>query len=143
MSASKHRLYFLLQRAAHVLKTEADAALRESAGLTTAQAAVMSIIVHERGATQRMIAQTLMQQESAVTAMVNRLIKAGYVTKARLPADRRVYALTATEEGHAALRAIRPAFQTINAVLDDAFDAEDVPRLADGLKSVLDHLGRT
>ena len=47
MSASKNRIYFLLQRAAHRLKTEADAALSESGGLTTAQAAVMSIVAQD------------------------------------------------------------------------------------------------
>jgi MarR family transcriptional regulator, organic hydroperoxide resistance regulator len=140
LSASKHRLYFLLQRAAHGLKKEADAALKTAAGLTTAQAAVMSIIVGEGAVSQRKIAQMLLQQESAITAMAERLLKAGYITKTRSATDARAVELEATDAGRAALAEIRPSFQAVNALLDESFSPNDIARLAAGLKRVIDRL---
>ena len=142
MSASKHRLYFLIQRAAHVLKKEADAALSEAGGMTTSQAAVLAILLSEGAVTQRFIANKLQQRESAVTAMADRLLKAGYITRQRSPNDGRAWLLTLTDEGHHALEAIREPFQGINAQLDAAFPDEDMDTLAKGLKHIIDEFGQ-
>jgi len=142
MSASKHRLYFLIQRAAHVLKKEADAALSEAGGMTTSQAAVLAILLSEGAVTQRFIANKLQQRESAITAMADRLLKAGYITRQRSPHDGRAWLLTLTDEGHHALEAIREPFQSINAELDAAFPGEEMDALAKGLTHIIDELGQ-
>ena len=142
MSASKHRLYFLIQRAAHVLKKEADAALSEAGGMTTSQAAVLAILLSEGAVTQRFIANKLQQRESAVTAMADRLLKAGYITRQRSPNDGRAWLLTLTDDGHHALEAIREPFQSINAELDAAFPGEEMDALAKGLKHIIDEFGQ-
>jgi DNA-binding MarR family transcriptional regulator len=143
MSASKHRLYFLLQRAAHVLKKEADAALSEAGGMTTSQAAVLAILRSEGPSTQRFLADKLQQRESAITTMADRLLKAGYVTRARAPSDGRAWLLTMTDTGHTALDAIRAPFQAINAELDAAFSGEDMTKLAKGLAQIIDQLSKS
>ncbi|WOR15091.1 MarR family transcriptional regulator [Hyphomonas sp. FCG-A18] len=143
MSASKHRLYFLLQRAAHVLKKEADAALSEAGGMTTSQAAVLAILRSEGPSTQRFLADKLQQRESAITTMADRLLKAGYVTRARSPTDGRAWLLAMTETGHDALEAIREPFQAINAELDQAFPNKDMDTLARGLTQIIDQLNKS
>ncbi|MEM9375178.1 MAG: MarR family winged helix-turn-helix transcriptional regulator [Pseudomonadota bacterium] len=138
MSASKHRIYFLLQRAAHRLKTEADAALSDAGGLTTAQAAMMSIVEREGPVTQKHIATTLLQRESAITTMAARLLKAGYITKVKSDADARAWSLEATAEGRTALENMRAPFDRINAKLDTLFSEADITELAERLTQIID-----
>ena len=138
MSASKHRIYFLLQRAAHRLKTEADSALTEAGGLTTAQAAVMSIIATEGPVSQKHIADTLAQRESAITAMASRLLRSGYITKERSPKDARAWELQATEIGQLAMAKMHMPFNEINAKLDAAIDAAEMDKFAENLATVID-----
>ena len=138
MSASKHRIYFLLQRAAHRLKTQADSALSETGGLTTAQAAVMTIIAKDGPITQKFIAETLMLRESAITAMVNRLRKAGYISRLRSKRDARAWELEATELGRNALEQMRETFDTVNAKLDALMNEDEIAQFAARLCDILD-----
>ncbi|MEM8660070.1 MAG: MarR family transcriptional regulator [Pseudomonadota bacterium] len=138
MSASKHRLYFLLQRAAHRLKTEADASLTEVSGLTTAQSAVMTIIARRGPMTQKEVADTLSQRESAVTAMAGRLIKAGFITRERSNEDARAWQLTVTDEGTAALKRVKVAFDKINAEIDQRIPESEMQVLADNLTEIIE-----
>lgn len=137
MSASKNRIYFLLQRAAHRLKTEADAALTEAGGLTTAQGAVMLIIARDGPVTQRHIAKTLAQRESAITEMATRLTKAGHITRVRSASDARAWELETTEQGRQALANMQSAFAGINAKLDAAIDSAELDQLAETLVRLL------
>jgi DNA-binding MarR family transcriptional regulator len=133
-------MFFLLQRAAHGLKKKADTELLDAGGMSTAQAVVMSIIAGQEGVSQSYLANKLMQRESAITTMANRLLKAGYITRTRSDTDGRAWVLKSTKEGLAALDAVREPFASINAILDDAFPPEDVERIADGLIDVLRQL---
>ncbi len=137
MSASEHRLYFLLQRVAHRLKKRADSALKDSAGLTTAQAAALSIIAKDGPVTQRFVADKLSQRESAVMTMANRLLAADYISRERSVADGRAWELTISPKGLDALSNIKAPFGEINDVLDKNIDAEDAERLAVSLKNIL------
>ena len=73
MSASKHRIYHRLQLAAHRLQKAADRAVMAAAGITTAQAAVLSIVAADGPVSQRNVARKLGLNESAMTAMIARL----------------------------------------------------------------------
>ncbi len=137
MSASKNRIYFLLQRAAHRLKTEADGQLVETCGLTTAQAAVMTIVAEDGPVTQKHIALTLSQRESAITAMASRLVKAGFITKTKSTTDSRAFGLSITESGETALSATRKAFGEINAKLDADISSVEMDTLASQLQKIL------
>lgn len=136
MSAKQHRIYFLLQRAAHRLKTEADAALSDAGGLTTAQAAMMGIVAKDGPVTQKHIADTLAQRESAITAMGRRLLNAGYISKVRSKDDARAWSLEATPDGLAALERIRAPFDQINAKLDATFSDIEMAGLAQALAQI-------
>ena len=69
MSASKHRVYHRLQLVAHRLQKAADRTVMAAAGITTAQAAVLSIVAADGPVTQRSVARKLGLNESAMTAM--------------------------------------------------------------------------
>jgi len=142
MSAAKHRIYFLLQRTAHRLKTEADASLTEACGLTTAQAAALSIIASDGPVTQKHVARALAQRESAITAMASRLIKAGYISRTQSETDARAWELNATTSGREALGETRTAFRRINRAIDASFSPDEIERLREGLGAVLASLDR-
>ncbi len=137
MSAHRHRLIYLLHRTAHRLKTETDAAFMEAAHITTAQATAMEVIIQAGALSQRALAEALAQRESATTAMVERLLKAGYVTRRRDEADRRTWLLEATAAGKAARDRLKAPLRKINAELDAAFEDVDMEAMAAGLKQVI------
>ncbi len=138
MSGSKHRIYFLLQRAAHRLKTEADAALIEDSGLTTAQSAVMTIIAEHGPVSQKFVAETLSQRESAVTAMAARLVKSGFITKTRSTRDSRAFELNVTTAGTEVLERTRVRFGEINAKIDQQISGPDMQAFAENLTKILE-----
>ncbi len=140
MSAAEHRLYFLLQIAAHRLRTEADRALLDTAGVTTAQAAVLQLVASLSEPTQRKLAELLQQNESAITAMVGRLTAAGLIVRAPHPTDGRAWILELTPQGEAAIEAGRPAFNAINAALDAAIGDKNTARFGATLRAITDEL---
>ncbi len=140
MSAKEDKLYFLIQLVAHRLKKSADNRLLESANMTTAQSAVMSLIVANQPVNQRFLATTLAQNESAITAMVNRLIKLDYVSKTKSEADGRAWLLEATKQGEAALSDSGIAFDHVNQMIDSAFEGQSTTSFANALSALLKQL---
>ena len=120
------RLYFLLQRAAHRLRTAADRRCLAAAGVTTAQLGALFAVHDEPGITQQGLARTLGLRESAVTGLVGRLTTAGLVAKEAHPREHRAVVLELTAAGADALRAAQPEIDRFNAELrevlgDDGF----------------------
>lgn len=120
------RLYFLLQRAAHRLRTTADRRCLAAAGVTTAQLGALFAVHDEPGITQQRLARTLGLRESAVTGLVGRLTAAGLVAKDTHPREHRAVVLELTDAGTDALRAAQPEIDRFNAELravlgDDGF----------------------
>lgn len=129
-AAGEVRLYMTLQKAAHALKKKADAALLEAADMTTAQAAVLVAIRAQKGATQRSVAEALGLNESAVTAMIRKLVERGLVSRSRSQVDARAWSLALTPEGDATLNATRGPFEALNQTLDEELGPESVRFLA-------------
>jgi len=139
MSAHRYRLYFRLQRTAHILKKAADRRLMEAAGITTAQAAALVVIAGEKnGVTQKHVAQMLGQTESAITAMVARLQKLGYAKRQQHPDDARALMLSVTPKGKEALDAMADPFRGVNRRLDKALGDDSAEEIAAMLDQIAD-----
>jgi DNA-binding MarR family transcriptional regulator len=138
MNASKQRLYHRLQLAASALRKAADKRLAETAGLTTAQAAVLAVIAAGDAVTQRSVATSLRLQEPAVTGMVGRLLKLGLVERTPSDVDSRAWNLRLSEDGQAAMRSARASFSAINARIDATLSEKELQRVVD----CLDRLAR-
>lgn len=137
MSASKTRLYHRLQLAAHRVQKSADRAVLRAAKITTAQAAVLSVVVAaDQPVTQRVVADQLGLNESAVTAMTNRLLRMNLLERERDDADARAWRLRLSEQGRAALKRIEQPFRRINQKLESALEPDEIARLADYLKRI-------
>ncbi len=136
MSARKHRIYHRLQLAAHSMQKYADRRVAAVSDLTTTQGAVLSVLVNGEGSTQKEVAARLGLNESAMTPMIERLMRLGYVRRKRNEVDRRAWSLSATPSGRAVLGDIRAPFQHVNKLID----AELSPTQIKALASALDRL---
>ncbi len=135
-AAAKHKIYFHLQIAAHQIKKKADEELSNVASLTTAQSAILTIVASEGPISQGMVAEKLKQNDSAMTAMVGRLLKLGFIAREKSKEDGRVSLLTLTEEGKESRARGRKAFNNINETLDDMISAEEMAVFAKVLDKI-------
>lgn len=131
--AQKARLYHRLQLAAHRLQKTADRAVMEAAELTTAQAAVLAVISLHEPAPQRLVATQLGLNESAVTAMVGRLLKLGLLDRVRDEDDARAWKLSVSKDGRAAMKRIEKPFRGVNAKIEATLSDKEIAQLADYL----------
>jgi len=141
MTAYSSRFYHALQIAAHRLQKQADLAVSGAAGISTAQSAVLAVIARTPGMRQNEVARTLGLNESAVTAMITKLIGLGLVRRSRSAEDSRAWELFLTDDGSAALSAIEAPFAEINALIDDAL-GEQVDAFATLLHALSNRLER-
>ena len=142
MTSREHRIYSLLQQAAHSVKKAADRTLLKSTGLTTAQAAVLAVLVENSATTQRELSRQLHLNESAMTAMVARLLKLGYVTRTRSADDGRTWLIDLSPSGKKAVADTRGPFSEINSTLDRSIGSSQTAKLARQLRSVIDAFDR-
>jgi MarR family transcriptional regulator, organic hydroperoxide resistance regulator len=117
MAEPDQRLFFLLQRAAHQLRVDADRRCLAAAGVTTAQLGALFAVAGRPGITQQQLANVLGVRESGVTPLVGRLTTAGLVGKRAHPSEHRALVLELTDEGAAALRAAQGEIDRFNAEL--------------------------
>jgi MarR family transcriptional regulator, organic hydroperoxide resistance regulator len=143
MTPSQLRIYHRLQLAAHRLQKSADRAVLEASGITTAQAAVLAIIAGEESPTQRSIAQQLGLNESAVTAMVARLVSMNLLQKSRDKVDHRTWNLRLTVQGRTALKQLDPPFQGINRRISSALGTEELLALSAALARLIEAFDET
>lgn len=133
MSASKNRLYHRLQTTAHRMQKSADRAVMAAADITTAQAAVLMLVATEGAVTQREVARRLGVNESAMTAMVRRLLALGLLERSRDQEDVRAWRLQSNEAGRAALKRVQQPFKHVNETIEAALGADDIARLSEYL----------
>jgi DNA-binding MarR family transcriptional regulator len=135
-TARDERFYFHLQIAAARLRGAADRRCLERAGVTTAQAAALTVINQQPGVSQRVLARTLRQTEPSITTLVRRLIAAGLIDRTVDRSDARTRELALTDLGADALRAADAAFVAINRHIDDILMSIEIRQVADALRRV-------
>lgn len=136
MSASERRVFHKLHLVTHQLHKVADREIAAETKLTTAQAAILSVLDGQAGAKQRTIADTLGQNESAITAMVARLHRLGLISKTRSRTDKRIWRLTLTSTGQDTLSRTRRPFSKINDLIEAELSAIEIEILADQLDRI-------
>ncbi|GHI09453.1 MarR family transcriptional regulator [Streptomyces cellostaticus] len=127
------RLFFLLQRAAHRLRTTADRRCLAAAGITTAQLGALYAVHDRPGLTQGELARALGLGEPAVTGLVRRLVTAGLLTRAAHPREHRAVVLELTDTGSTALDAARPEVDRFNTELRGLLGDDGFGRTAEAL----------
>ncbi|NUP18134.1 MAG: winged helix-turn-helix transcriptional regulator [Streptomyces sp.] len=136
MSEPDLRLFFLLQRAAHQLRTGFDRRLLAAAGITTAQLGALYAVRDEPGITQQQLARVLGLRESAVTGLVGRLTVAGLVVKRAHPREHRAVVLELTAPGSAALDAAQPEVDRFNTEARTLLGDDGFTRTAEAMRAL-------
>jgi DNA-binding MarR family transcriptional regulator len=134
MSASKHRLYWRLQLAAHYLQKKADRTLLLEANISTAQTGVLTVISRGQDVTQKDVAVALGLNESAITAMVRKLIALKYVERRKSDKDARARILELTKLGQEIQNNVKPPFKSINNQIETVLDKGEIANLSDYLQ---------
>ncbi|MEM8500966.1 MAG: MarR family transcriptional regulator [Pseudomonadota bacterium] len=134
MSAAKLRLYWRLQLAAHFSQKAADRELLATGNITTAQTGVLSVIANGTNVSQKNVALALGLNESAVTAMVRRLVALNYINISQNNTDARARVLTLTEAGKEIQEHARAPFETINEKIEATLSPTEVAKLANYLE---------
>lgn len=135
-SARKNRLYHKLQSAAHRVHKVADHEVKAASRLTSAQGSVLSIVGTMPGLSQRELSRQLGLNESAVTAMVSRMMRAGLLERARDESDKRAWTLHLTPSGEEAVSHIQAPFEEINSRIEAALSDTEIVQLSSLLRKL-------
>ena len=136
--AKNPRLYSRLQIAAQQLRKVTDRQLVEVAGITAPQLGVLTRVSAAKELNQTSLARDLRLNDSAITAMVRRLIGLGMLAKARSESDSRAWVLTLSKEGEAAIARAAAHMLSINARLEADFGAEGLDDFVDKLNRLIE-----
>lgn len=137
MTARNLRFYSRLQIAAHVLKKSSDRRLLEVAGVTTAQMSALGIIASEETTTQTRLAAELGLNDSAITAMVRRLIDLKMVARVRDDKDGRAWLLKLTKTGVAAVKKTDSITDQTSAKVDELLGEKTIATVVAAMELII------
>jgi len=140
MTARNLRFYSRLQLAAHALKKNSDRQLLEVAGVTTAQMSALVIVASEKTTTQTKLATELGLNDSAITAMMRRLIDLKMVTRVRDDKDGRAWLLKLTETGTEAVKKTDTIVDQTSAKVDELLGKKTIATVVAAMELIInDH----
>jgi DNA-binding MarR family transcriptional regulator len=122
-----HRTCYLINQAHYAQRRRQDEAMA-AVGVQTRHFSALAVLTKAGPCSQQQLAYQLGITEPAVVLIVNELVAANLVTRARDPHDRRRYALCVTATGDDRFTTARPAYEAVqaevNATLGDGGAAE-------------------
>ena len=132
------RLYSRLQIAAQQMRKVTDRQLVEVAGITAPQLGVLTRVSAAEELNQTSLARDLRLNDSAITAMVKRLIGLDMLEKTRSRSDSRAWVLKLTGEGEAAIDRASSAMLSINQRIDTEFGPGKLDDFVAKLNRIID-----
>ncbi len=132
------RVYSRMQIAAQVFRKVTDRQLVEVAGITAAQLGVLSRVGAAHELNQTSLARDLRLNDSAITAMVKRLMTLGMLEKTRSESDSRAWALKLSAKGEKAIEKANAQPLPINRRIDAEFGAGSLTDFVDKLNRIID-----
>ncbi|MDD3445159.1 MAG: MarR family transcriptional regulator [Zavarzinia sp.] len=124
------RLFHLLNRARHAVFKAADAELLLRLDVTAAQLGALFVLGETADCTPSDLAEGLDLNASAVTGLVDRLVRAGLVTRHAHETDRRVTLLALTRAGKERVAAATPLMAAVNTRITEGYTKEEVALIA-------------
>ncbi|WP_421785778.1 MarR family winged helix-turn-helix transcriptional regulator [Hyphobacterium sp.] len=134
--AVDRRLFLLIEIAARRLNREADRRLKAGAGVSAAQASVLFLLQRRGDRRMGALSKTLSLNPPAVTGLVDRMVKAGLVTKAADTRDRRGAMVTLTDSGRVAADKADAILRALNTELEARLGDEVSDVLHDALTQI-------
>jgi DNA-binding MarR family transcriptional regulator len=137
MTARNQRFYSRLQIAAHALKKISDRQLLDVAGVTTAQMSALGIIESEEATTQTLLAKELGLNDSAITAMMRRLIDLDLVERVRDNNDGRSWLLKLTKSGSEAVQKTSSIVDEVSAKVDELLGEKTIATVVAAMELII------
>lgn len=116
--AVDRRLFLLIEIAARRLNREADKRLKAEAGVSAAQAGVLFLLLRRGQRRMGSLSKTLSLNPPAVTGLVDRMVRAGLVTKTTDQTDGRGAMVALTAGGSEAAERADIVLRDLNADLE-------------------------
>lgn len=95
-------------------------------GLSSAQGGVLFLLEREDGSLMGHLAQVLDLAPSAISGLIDRMQKAGLVTRRPCPVDGRAQRVWLTEAGRVQLPALKEQVRSVNALLQEGFSRDEL-----------------
>lgn len=134
--AVDRRLFLLIEIAARRLNREADKRLKAEAGVSAAQAGVLFLLLRRGQRRMGSLSKTLSLNPPAVTGLVDRMVRAGLVTKTTDKTDGRGAMVALTAEGMQAAERADGVLRDLNAGLEAELGDEVSDVLHDALTRI-------
>ncbi len=134
------RLIYLLFRAQNRLLNHLEAELSgRGIRISTKQSGVLFLLREEDLQTMSSLAARLATDGSALTGMIDRLEKNGFVTRRADEKDRRQFRIALTPEGLKEVNRAEKVIRSVNEAIKEGFTEEQV----DAFRDVLGHILKT
>jgi MarR family transcriptional regulator, organic hydroperoxide resistance regulator len=134
----ERRLYLLLHRAQRALSVYANAETLDELGITASQMATLHYLAKNPGCSMTALANLLDANKSAVTGLIQRMERAGFVCRAPDPADGRASVLSVTRKGEHVRERSGALLKRLNAELTEGFTAEEVETVTRFLNALVE-----
>jgi DNA-binding MarR family transcriptional regulator len=138
------RLIFLLSKAHNKLQNYIRGQLA-TAGvkISAVQAGILFLLKERDGRTMTELSQILSTDNSAITGLVDRLERAGFIYRRMPPSDRRSYLICITPDGLEEINKAREIIRRVNEEIKEGFSAVDIESYKKVLNGILEKLGKS
>ena len=134
---TRHRLFYLLNRAQHLLLKRTNRECWDRLGLSVAQLGALLYLEKHEGCLHKELSEALLLNNSAVTGLVGRMEGSELVERRACPRDRRASRLYLTERASSKLQEARPLLREFNAKLVEGFSDDQVAIVVRFLEAII------
>ena len=130
------RLFHLLHLSHRAVFRAADRALTSRYGITAAQHAALMFLAEHEGASMSALAAAVSLKPAAISGLVDRMEKNGFLERRSAPADGRSFELYLHAAGRDIVKESKALIEESNRYLLDGFDRETLRQVAGFLEKI-------
>ncbi|WP_163338441.1 MarR family winged helix-turn-helix transcriptional regulator [Desulfopila sp. IMCC35008] len=138
---SDYQLFFKLNLVHRILIKNVDREMANQVGATSTQIAAIFYLLENDGCQLVDLSRELLQNKSAITTLVERMIKNGLLSKKPCTRDGRAYRLYLTAKGKTTGEAALPHVADYNRQLAEGFSPDELETLHSFFDKVMNRFG--
>jgi len=138
------RLIFLIFKTQNKLKNYIGSQL--AAGgvrISVVQAGILFLLKQKDGRTMTELSQILSTDNSAITGLVDRLEKSGFISRKMPLNDRRAYLICITADGLEEIDKAKVVIRRVNEEIKEGFSVEEIESFKKVLNGIFDKFGKS
>ena len=138
------RLIFLLFKAQNKLQNYIRSQLT-TAGvrISVVQAGILFLLKQKDGRTMTELSQILSTDNSAITGLVDRLERSGFISRKMPLNDRRTYLICITPDGSEEINKARGVIRRVNEEIKEGFSVEEIESFKKVLNGIFEKFGKS